>query len=145
MLKLLFLVAFIFPCFCSQASAAEVHVAVNKSNTTLINEAGILKILKAESLTWANGNSVVLLIDDIESTDTKAFDEVMNISKSQFMEFWRIKFFSGRALIPKQISNAVHALSILSENKNVIYISIGKAFAKELTDSPNLRIVDLKY
>jgi hypothetical protein len=145
MLKLLFLVAFIFPCLYSQASAAEVHVAVNKSNTTLINEAGILKILKAESLTWANGNSVVLLIDDIGSTDAKAFDEVMNISKSQFMEFWRIKFFSGRALIPKQVTSAVHALSILSENKNVIYISIGKAFAKELTDSPNLRIVDLNY
>ena len=145
MLKLLLLVAFIFPCLYSQASAAEVHVAVNKSNTTLINEAGILKILKAESLTWSNGNSVVLLIDDIESTDAKAFDEVMNISKSQFMEFWRIKFFSGRALIPKQITSAVHALSILSENKNVIYISIGKAFAKELTESPNLRIVDLKY
>jgi hypothetical protein len=145
MLKLLLLVAFIFPCLYSQASAAEVHVAVNKSNTTVINEAGILKILKAESLTWANGNSVVLLIDDIESTDANAFDEVMNISKSQFMEFWRIKFFSGRALIPKQVTSAVHALSILSENKNVIYISIGKALAKELTDSPHLRIVDLKY
>ena len=145
MLKLLLLVAFIFPCLYSQASAAEVHVAVNKSNTTLINEAGILKILKAESLTWSNGNSVVLLIDDIESTDANAFDEVMNISKSQFMEFWRIKFFSGRALIPKQVTSAVHALSILSENKNVIYISIGKAFAKELTESPHLRIVDLKY
>ena len=142
---MLLLISFIFPCLYSQASAAEVHVAVNKSNTSVINEAGILKILKAESLTWGNGNSVVLLIDDIESTDAKAFDEVMNISKSQFMEFWRIKFFSGRALIPKQVTNAVHALSILSENKNVIYISIGRALAKEITDSPNLRIVDLKY
>ena len=145
MLKLLLLVAFIFPCLYSQASAAEVQVVVNKSNTSVLNEAGILKILKAESLTWDNGNSVVLLIDDIETTDAKAFDEVMNISKSQFMEFWRIKFFSGRALIPKQITSAVHALSILSENKNVIYISIGKALAKEITDSPNLRIVNLKY
>jgi hypothetical protein len=145
MLKLLFLVAFIFPTLYSQASAAEVQVVVNKSNTSVLNEAGILKILKAESLTWANGNSVVLLIDDIETTDPQAFDEVMNISKSQFMEFWRIKFFSGRALIPKQITNAVHALTILSENKNVIYISIGKALAKEITDSPHLRIVNLKY
>ena len=145
MLKLFFLFAFMLPSLYSQVLAAEVHVAVNKSNTAVINEAGILKILRAESLTWANGNSVVLLIDDIESTDAQAFDEVMNISKSQFMEFWRIKFFSGRALIPKQITSAVHALSILSENKNVIYISIGKALAKEITDSPNLRIVNLKY
>lgn len=129
----------------AQASAADVFVAVNKSNTSVINEQGVLKILKAEKLTWEDGKSVVLLIDKLEETDSQAFDEVTSMSKSQFMEYWRIKFFSGRALIPKQIKSASNALSILSENKNGIYISIGKELGKELSDSQDLRIINLKY
>jgi ABC-type uncharacterized transport system ATPase subunit len=118
---------------------------VNKSNTSVINEQGVLKILKAEKLTWEDGKSVVLLIDKLEETDSQAFDEVTSMSKSHFMEYWRIKFFSGRALIPKQIKSASNALSILSENKNGIYISIGKELGKELSDSQDLRIINLKY
>jgi UDP-N-acetyl-D-mannosaminuronic acid transferase (WecB/TagA/CpsF family) len=129
----------------AQASAADVFVAVNKSNTTLINEQAVSKILKAEKLTWDDGKSVVLLIDSLEETDSQAFDEVTSMSKSQFMEYWRIKFFSGRALIPKQIKNQSNALTILSDNKNGIYISIGKEPGKALTDSLDLRIINLKY
>jgi hypothetical protein len=129
----------------AQASAADVFVAVNKSNNAPINEQGVLKILKAEKLTWEDGKSVVLLIDKLDETNSQAFDEVTHMSKSQFMEYWRIKFFSGRALIPRQIKSASSALSILSENKNGIYISIGKELDKELSDSQDLRIINLKY
>jgi hypothetical protein len=129
----------------ARASAADVYVAINKANLSTITEVQVLKILKAERLTWENGNSVVLLIDDLQETDAGAFDEVLDMSKSQFIEFWRIKFFSGRALIPKQIKNSINALSILSENKNGIYISIGKPLSKELAESPELKIINLKY
>lgn len=145
MQKIFYLTLFLAHSLYAQASAADVYVAVNKSNTTLINEQGVLKILKAEKLTWDDGKSVVLLIDSLEETDSQAFDEVTNMSKSQFMEYWRIKFFSGRALIPKQIKNQSNALTILSENKNGIYISIGKELSKVLVDSQDLRIINLKY
>ena len=127
------------------ASAADVYVAINRLNASTITSAQVLKILKAESLTWENGNSVVLIIDDLQETDSDSFDEVLDMSKSQFIEFWRIKFFSGRALIPKQIKNPTHALSILFENKNGIYVSIGKKVSKELAGSPDLKIFNLKY
>lgn len=131
--------------FYSHASAADVFVALNKSNTAIINEESVLKILKAERLTWDNGNSVVLVIDDLDVTDSKAFDEVVQMSKSQFMEYWRIKFFSGRALIPKQIKSSTNALNILSENKNGIYISIGKEVPKEISENQNIRTMGFKY
>ena len=104
-----------------------------------------MKILKAESLTWEDGSSVVLLIDDLQGIDPEAFDEVLDMSKSQFIEYWRIKFFSGRALIPKQVKNIANALSILSDNKNGIYISIGKEATKELADNPDLKIINFNF
>jgi hypothetical protein len=129
----------------SQVSATDVFVAVNKTNTTVITEQRVLKILKAESLTWENGNSVVLLIDDLQETNSDDFNEVLDMTKSQFMEYWRIKFFSGRALIPKQIKNSNSALTILSENKNGIYVSIGKKSDTELSAFPDIKIINLKY
>ena len=129
----------------AQVSAADVFVALNKSNSATITEESLLKILKAEQLVWENGNSVFLMIDSLETTSSQDFDEVLNMSKSQFMEFWRIKFFSGRALIPKQIKNESNALTILSENKNGIYVSIGKSIRNEISSNPDLKVINLKY
>jgi hypothetical protein len=130
---------------CIHASAADVYVAVHKSNSAAISEESVLKILKAEKLTWEDGRAVVLLIDSLDSTNAKDFDEVTHMSKTQFIEYWRIKFFSGRALIPRQIRSQSSALSLLSENENGVYISIGKELDKELIDSKDIRIVNLKF
>lgn len=145
MQKLFITITFALFTYCAQASAANVYVAVNKANPATINQEFVLKILKAQSLTWASGDSIVLLIDDLESIDSTAFDEVLNMSKSQFIEFWRIKFFSGRALIPKQIKKGSNAISILDENKNGIYISIGQEFSKELLENTAIKTSTIKY
>ena len=141
----LFVTIFFFTSLYAQVSAAVVFVVVNKSNIATITQQKVLKILKAESLTWEDGSSVVLLIDDLQGIDPEAFDEVLDMSKSQFIEYWRIKFFSGRALIPKQVKNIANALSILSDNKNGIYISIGKEATKELADNPDLKIINFNF
>lgn len=59
----------------------------------------------------------MLLIDDLQETNSDDFNEVLDMSKSQFMEYWRIKFFSGRALIPKKIKNSNSDLDFVRKQK----------------------------
>lgn len=145
MQKLFIIFYFALFSFCAQAAAADVYVAVNKANPASINQEFILKVLRAQRLSWEDGDSIVLLIDDLELTDSKDFDEVLDMSKSQFIEFWRIKFFSGRALIPKQLKSGSKAIAILNENKNSIYISIGKEFSKEILENTEIKTSTIKY
>lgn len=145
MLKFLLLLLVSSYSFYGRTSAAEVVIAVNTQNKSTITEEEVLKILRAETLTWKNGNSVILIIDNLENINSDAFNEVTNMTKSQFIEFWRIKFFSGRALIPKQVQSVSKALSILSENKNSIYISFDSKTSKELLNRPDIRKLDFNY
>lgn len=129
----------------ASVSAADVYVSFNKNNNSHIDQNSVLKLLKAEKLSWDNGNSVVLMIDDLQSIDSSAFDEVLNMSKTQFIEFWRIKFFSGRALLPKQIKNAGTAADILNDNSNGVYIKIGQEPDRKISEDPNLKTLSFKY
>lgn len=125
--------------------AADVYVSYNKTNDSIFNESTVLKLLKAEKLSWDNGNSVVLMIDDLQSINSSDFGDVLNMTKTQFIEFWRIKFFSGRALLPKQIKNVGTAIDILNDNSNGVYIKIGQEPDKKIAEDPNIKTVTFKF
>lgn len=145
MSKIIILVFILVHTIYAQVSAADVFVSIHKKNNSQIDRMSVLKLLKAEKLSWDNGNSVVLLIDDLQTINSNDFDEVLKMTKTQFIEFWRIKFFSGRALLPKQIKNASTAQEILTDNFNGIYIKIGKAPDKKITEDPNIKTLSFKY
>lgn len=127
------------------ATAADIVVAINSQNESTITEKDILKILKAETLVWNDQKAVILLIDELKSINGDNFTHVTHMRKSQFIEFWRIKFFSGRALLPKQVQNSSKALTILLENKNSIYIHFEKNIPKELASDKNIKTIQFSF
>lgn len=145
MYKIILLVLILVHTNYAKAFAASVYVSLHKDNKSRIDQESVLKLLKAEKLSWDNGNSVVLLIDDLQSIDANVFDDVLKMSKTQFIEFWRIKFFSGRALLPKQVKSQNMALNILNENSNGVYIRIGQEPDKSITEDPHIKTLNITY
>ncbi len=129
----------------STVAAAVVYVSTSKSNLANIDQDSVKKLLRAEQLTWDNGNSVVLMIDDLQSTSPDDFADVLSMSKTKFMEFWRIKFFSGRALLPRQIKNPSTVVDLLNENSSGIYIRIGRPPDRKIEEDPNIKTVSLTF
>ncbi len=129
----------------STVAAAVVYVSISKTNLASIDRDSVKKLLRAEQLTWDNGNTVVLMIDDLQATNSEEFSDVLSMSKTKFMEFWRIKFFSGRALLPRQVKNTSAVVDLLAENPSAIYIRIGRPPDRKLEDDPNIRTVPVTF
>jgi putative sterol carrier protein len=145
MMKIILIAIITVQSIYSTSFAADVFVSLNKSNGSKIDQATVVKLLKAEKLIWENGNSVVLVIDDLTAIDSNDFDAVLGMSKSQFLEFWRIKFFSGRALLPKQVKNSGTVLELLHENSNSVYIRIGQRPDNKISEDPDLKSFSFKF
>ncbi len=129
----------------SNVAAAVVYVSVSKRNLATIDRDSVKKFLRAEQLTWDNGNSVVLMIDDLQLISSEDFSEVLSMSKTKFMEFWRIKFFSGRALLPRQIKTPSAVIDLLNENPSAIYIRIGRPPDKKIEEDSNIKTVSVTF
>lgn len=104
------------------------------------------QIFLGEHLTWDNGSNIVLLIDVLDKVSDESFKKFSGISKVQYLSRWRVKFFSGRALIPIQAKSSSFVLDTLKSNPSSIFISF-----EELPDSilgaakDQLKIIKISY
>lgn len=115
--------------FSAYAFADVVYVYRNSNSLEPLTFENSRHIFDGGTLTWDNGKNIVLLVDELDKIDDKSFLKFAGLSKSQYLSQWRIKFFSGRALIPIQTKSISFASETLITNPSAIFFSF-----KEYTD-----------
>jgi len=119
--KLALLLIFLFSG--SVAFARELQVIYAEYPGHNIENADIRDIIRANRLTWKNGQNILLIIDDLDLITDEEFQVAFGTSKSMFLEAWRIKFFSGRALSPLQVKSQRKGLSYIEDNTNALFLT----------------------
>lgn len=125
------------------AVAGDVYVYVNSTNTEEIDIKTLRKIVQSNRLSWKNGQNIVLITEELSGMDDADFSEMTEISKSQFLNNWRLKFFSGRALVPIQLKKSVNPLDTLKENPSSIFFTF-KALPED-SISNQIKTLKLSY
>ena len=125
--------------------ALEVFVLTNKSNPSVITNEKLDRILKAQQLHWDSGQPIMIVMDELDTISSEDFMTLTSMSKAQFMEFWRIKFFSGRALIPRQVSQSRYAHQLIQDFNLSLYVVIGRKPDEKMTVDENIRVTKLNY
>ncbi len=105
------------------ANAGSLFVYRNLKNESTLSFETVKKIFDASKLTWEEGKTILFIIKDIEQVDEREMIEFSGLSKMQFLNKWRIKFFSGRSMMPVQVKDDEAALKLLKENPYGIYFS----------------------
>ncbi len=106
------------------------------------SERDVVNIMNGTMLRWSDGSNINLYIEDLSQIDTKSFNYKFNIAKDKFINDWRIKFFSGKASLPKQVKNIEDSLNLISEVNNSILIVFSKGdISQEVLVKKGLREV----
>ncbi len=105
-------------------SGIRLIIADNKEHPT---ERDVINIVNGTMLKWGDGSNINLYIEDLNMIDAKSFSYKFNIAKDKFINDWRIKFFSGKASLPKQVKNIEDSLSLIAEVNNSVLILFSKA------------------
>ena len=108
------------------AFAGNIYVYSHVSNKEDVDLAKAIKIFQGGKLTWGNGVNILVLLDQLDVISDEDFKKFSQMNKSEFLDVWRVKFFSGRALVPIQIKNSSKALETLLENPTSLYFSFKK-------------------
>ena len=82
--------------------------------------------------------------EELNQIDEDEFQEFSEISKSHYMHNWRLKFFSGRALIPIQLKKNISPLKTLNENQSSIYFTF-KPLVEEDLSKNQIKLIKLSY
>ena len=129
----------------SAAFSMDAFIFLNKNNSTQINSDQLERILKAQQLHWDSGQPIMLIIDQLDSINSDDFLKITKMSKAQFMELWRIKFFSGRAMIPRQVSQPRLGIQLLQDFRDGLYVLIGRKPDEILFADPAIRVIKISY
>ena len=100
-----------------------VYIANDKDQLT---ERDVVNIVNGTMLKWGDGSNINLYIEDLNKIDAESFNYKFNIAKDKFINDWRIKFFSGKASLPKQVKNIHDSLNLIAEVNNSILIVFSK-------------------
>jgi ABC-type phosphate transport system substrate-binding protein len=107
------------------ASAEDVAVIVNKSNTNAVDHALVVKLYTGAARSWPDG-SPVFVVDQAEDSPARAvfYAQVIGKSAATMKAIWAQNIFSGRGLPPKLANPDAEMKNLVSANKNAIgYIS----------------------
>jgi hypothetical protein len=129
----------------SKAMALDVHVMTHKTNKTLITSEFLDRILRGQTLNWENNRPIILIIDELDGISSDDFIKTTKMTKAQFLQFWRIKFFSGRAMLPQQTKFERIALESLQESVDGIYVVIGRTPDQKLLGDAGVQVTKLTY
>jgi ABC-type phosphate transport system substrate-binding protein len=103
------------------ASAEEVAVIVNKSNTNAVDHALVVKLYTGAARGWPDG-SPAFVLDQGEDSPARAefYAAVIGKSAAAMKAIWAQNIFSGRGLPPKLANPDVEMKKLVSANKNAI-------------------------
>lgn len=106
------------------------------------SELDVVNIVNGTMLKWGDGSNINLYIEDLNKIDADSFSFKFNIAKDKFINDWRIKFFSGKASLPKQVKNIEDSLNLIADVNNSILIVFSKGdIPKEVLSKKGLREV----
>lgn len=105
----------------SFARAEEVTVYYSASVTQVPDSVFLRQAFSGKRLAWENGDSIVLMLQNLKGVDEGVFAKFAQQTKNQFLDSWRIKFFSGRALVPIQATSPDAAITTIKQNPAAIY------------------------
>jgi hypothetical protein len=108
--------------FANDVMAKKITIAVSQENVHQFTTPYLLNIVQGSQLTWNNGSNVILVIDDLKAVKNDDFNAIFKSDKNKFWDMWRIKFFSGRATLPRQFKSVKDALEFVKSNPNAIYV-----------------------
>lgn len=123
-------------------AAADVYVLHHKTLSDPINQEQLQKFLTSEILQWSKGENITLMINDIQQIDSADFIKVTTKTKSDFLQTWRAKYFSGRAFIPTEVKSLDVVYERIISNPNSIYVSIVK---KVDSSHKDIKLIKLSF
>jgi hypothetical protein len=145
LLSQLFLFVFFSFCLTYTVLSAEVGILL-PSGQKKIDSSEIQKMLTAKSLSWEDGKSVVLVIDDLTTISNENFKKFTGLNKDGFLQLWRAKFFSGRAYLPRQVKSHEEAQQILTKFSNALYLTFKtQSLDKLQSQLPDYQLSVLNY
>lgn len=107
----------------ANVKAADIFVYRNSSNTEKIDIEDLRHIFNGDRLAWNNSKVIRLYVNDLEKINERDFENFSGLTKAEFMDLWRIKFFSGRSGVPIQVKRQQKVLDSLEDNSAALYIS----------------------
>ncbi len=110
----------------AHAIAGNIYIYYHVSNKENLDLVKAKRIFQGDKLTWENGVNIIILLDQIDVISDTEFKEFSQLNKAEFLDLWRVKFFSGRALAPIQIRNRSKAFEALIENPTSLFFSFKK-------------------
>lgn len=138
--------SFLFLTICSPGWASTVFVYRNAASEEEITSATAQRILDGSKLVWKDNKNIVLLLQELDQVDENLFLSFSGLSKPQFLSRWRIKFFSGRALIPVQVKNAAQAIETLKSNPYSVFFSFTELTPQDLgPEKQKISVITLTY
>jgi ABC-type phosphate transport system substrate-binding protein len=131
----------LFVCCFGQLSIADIVVVANKDNQIeALTKKQIIDIYMGRKSTFPNGEVVLPIDQEIDSTTRKLFyQNLVNKTVSEINTYWARLLFSGRATPPRPANNGSSVINIIKNNKSAIgYIKL-----EDITDDVRvLRHVD---
>ena len=106
----------------SQAKAQGYVVIVNaKLGVTNLSRQELREIYNGDKTFWKNGQRVrAARLGDSDPLTVEFLQANLNESATQFLQAWRHKLFSGRALPPRKIDSPVELMSFVEQSDGAI-------------------------
>lgn len=129
----------------SHAFAGEAYVYLNNKNKEDLSLVNLKKIIRAQKLNWISGEDILLFVDDIKKTDNETFRSFSGVTKSEFIDNWRIKFFTGRAMTPIQARDQNTVMESLLENPFSIYVTFDQISPDLISGQSEIRMIAFPF
>ena len=121
MITLFFLLVF-FPA--SKSFADVVFIANKTLPENQLTPDEIKNIFLGDMVTWKDGRSVVIVICNESEAHREFTTKYTNKTPSQFISYWRMQLFSGKAQIPKTFADEKDVVNFVENTPCAIgYIS----------------------
>lgn len=105
----------------AQDAPSKIAVLVSKeSEIQEISRADLKNIFLGNDVFWPSGDRIRAAYFDVSSQDggePDFYKELLGLSSTQFINFWRRRLFSGRGIPPKSFSSESDFINYLKENK----------------------------
>lgn len=130
-----FFVALLLMLIMSIANADIVVIVSKRSTVNNLDKNQVSDLFLGKISVYQNGN-IAVPIDQIEGDiKEKFYDKVTNKSKTQVKSYWAKMVFSGKGNPPKEVSNNVDVVKLISDNPDLI------GYVEEKFLNPNVKVV----
>lgn len=127
--------------FCLPVPASSYVIIVNrKYDSEVITQQELRDIYSGDKTFWNSGARVrPVRLADSDPVTQDFMSEILAQSVSQYLQSWRHKLFSGRALPPKKVDSAQDVVKFVEENDG----AIGFVPTASIAKSPTIKAISI--